>query len=281
MKSNYMFLVIVFLILLIGTGTYIFLDNSKAKRSTAIVSRVIDGDTIKLQNGETVRLLGINTPEKGQPYYADATNKLKQLLEGKKVFLEKDIQNKDKYGRLLRYIFVNGLFVNSQMVKEGYAYAYIMKPNIKYENKLKEAEKEAKSLKLNIWNPPEQNRKNVCDNKCIKILYFNWNAKGDDCVNLNDEYVSFRNGCPYSCDLTNWTVKGESSRDFYTFPTFILGNNKSVTLYSGCGVNTESKLYWCNTGHKCNAVWNNNGDTLFLRNSNGKLVLSYSYTENP
>jgi len=259
------------------SGTTESKEKSKEKFSV-IVSKVIDGDTIKLQTGETVRLLGINTPEKGQLYYKEATNRLKELIEGKEVTLEKDVEDKDQYGRLLRFIFLNGENVNIRLVKEGLATVYIISPNVKYKSELKDAENEAKSLKINLWKPPEQEGKKVCDNRCIEISYFHWNAAGNDCYNLNDEYVVFKNSCPYSCNLRWWTVKDESSRDPYVFPTFILESEANVTLYTGCGTNTNTQLYWCSGGYSCNAIWNNKGgDTLYLRNSNGELVLTYSY----
>jgi len=249
-----------------------------SEKTFAVVSEVVDGDTIKLQTGETVRLLGINAPEKGQPYYEQATNRMKELIEDKTVILEKDIEDKDLYGRLLRYIFFNNENINLKLVKEGLATVYIISPNVKFESELKQAETEAKNLEIGIWTPatPKEDE-NICDSDCIVISYFHWNAEGNDCYNLNDEYVILKNSCSYSCDLTEWTVKDESSRDPYVFSSFVLENNSEVTLYTGCGVDIKTELYWCSSGYSCNAIWNNNGDTLYLRNSNGELVLSYTY----
>jgi len=113
----------------------------------------------------------------------------------------------------------------------------------------------------------------------MRISSFHWNAEGNDCYNLNDEYVILKNDCLYSCDLTRWTVKDESARNPYVFPSFVLASRDTVTLYTGCGTNTNTKLYWCSSGYSCNAIWNNKGgDTLYLRNSNGELVLASSYS---
>ena len=258
--------------------TLIPITGKTAEKTTAVISEVIDGDTVKLQNGEIVRLLGINAPEKGQVYCKEATNRLKELTEGKEVILEKDVDNKDQYGRLLRYIFLNGENINVKLVREGLATVYIISPNIKYGTELREGENEAKNLGINIWKPPEQKVEgNICDNRCVGISYFHWNAKGNDCENLNNEYVIFKNNCRYSCNLTGWTVKDESSKVIYIFPQFILESGAMVTLYTGCGNDTDTKLYWCSKGYSCNAIWNNNKDTLYLRNSNGELILAYSY----
>lgn len=245
----------------------------KSETTSAIVSNVIDGDTVKLQNGEKVRLLGINTPEMGQPYYEEATNRLKELIEGKTVRLEKDVEDKDQYGRLLRHIYINDTFVNLEMVREGYANVYIRPPNTKYSYEFEKAEEEAKNAERGIWQPsPLEDL-----SKCIGILYFHWNAEGNDCYNLNDEYVTFKNTCSESIDMAGWTVKDEANH-IYTFPDFSLAGGAIVTLYTGAGKDTTTELYWDSSGYQCNAVWNNDGDTLYLRDMNGNLVMSYSYS---
>ena len=239
--------------------------------SIAIVSRVIDGDTIELKNGERVRLLGINAPEIGQPFYKEAKNRLKEFIDGKTVTLEDDVKDKDQNGRLLRYIYIDDTFVNLELLREGYANLYVIPPNTKHETELRNAWKECLKRGANLCKHSES----YCD-KCIGIVNFNWNAEGNDCYNLNDEYIIFRNTCSYPCDLTGWTVKDEGN-NIYTFPRFTLKGGSTVTLYTGCGKNTETKLYWCNSKRACNAVWNNNGDTLYLRDANGKLIIEHSY----
>ena len=91
---------------------------------TAVVERVIDGDTVLLKNGERVRLIGIDTPEKGQKCFEEAKNRLQQLVSGKQVLLLRDFSHRDKYGRLVRYVFVDGIFVNLVLVEEGLALAF-------------------------------------------------------------------------------------------------------------------------------------------------------------
>ncbi len=238
------------------------------------VSRVVDGDTVELGDSEKVRLLGINTPEVGQPYYEDAKNRLKELVEGKTVTLESDINDKDQYGRSLRYVYVNDVFVNVKLVEEGYANVYIPPPNTKHEDELMSAWKTCLKKKVNLCEPSE----GYCDDRCIGILNFNWNAEGNDCDNLNDEYVKFRNSCLYPCDLTDWTIKDEGNH-VYKFPKFTLGEEADVTLYTGSGINTGTKLYWGNIGRMaCNAIWNNGGgDTLYLRDAANKLIIEYNY----
>jgi len=147
------------------------------------VERVIDGDTFELENGKKVRLIGINTPEVDEYYYAEAKNRLKELVEGKWVILEKDIENKDIYDRLLRYVYIDDLFVNLILVEEGYAKAYPYEPNIRYKSEFANAENEAKSNSISMWAPIQ-----------IKINEFLPNPIGkDDDESPNGEWVELYN----------------------------------------------------------------------------------------
>jgi micrococcal nuclease len=90
---------------------------------TATVAHVVDGDTIELTDGRRVRYIGINTPERDQPYYQEATEANRQLVDGKDVQLECDQETFDKYGRTLAYIWVEGQMVNLTMLRDGFANA--------------------------------------------------------------------------------------------------------------------------------------------------------------
>ena len=111
---------LIFLLLFLTscTGYSVF---EPQKEGPFFVTQVIDGDTLVLNTTEHVRLSGINTPEKGECYYQEAKNALTNLTYHKNVYLEKDFSNKDKYGRLLRYVSVDGLSVNEFLIQEGYA----------------------------------------------------------------------------------------------------------------------------------------------------------------
>jgi len=130
---------------------YIIFTELSSERE-ALVERVIDGDTIELRGGKRVRLLGIDSPEKKQYYCEEATERLRQLVEGKDVTLEKDVTNRDKYGRLLRYVYAGRVFVNLEMVKEGYAVLFTTPRNVKHLNELMKAEDEAKLKGIGVWN---------------------------------------------------------------------------------------------------------------------------------
>ncbi|MHC1624081.1 MAG: lamin tail domain-containing protein [Candidatus Methanospirareceae archaeon] len=95
-------------------------------------------------------------------------------------------------------------------------------------------------------------------------MQFHWNAEDNDCYNLNDEYAILKNTCSHSIDMTGGTVKNEANH-IYTFPDFTLAGGATVTLYTGSGKDITTELYWNSSGHSCNAIWNNDGDTLYLR----------------
>jgi endonuclease YncB( thermonuclease family) len=107
------------------------------------VQRVIDGGTFELTDGNHVRLLGIDSPEAGETCSTEATQKLSSLIAGKTVYLEKDVSETDIDERLLRYVYVNGVFVNLELVYYGYAYAVSYPPDIAYASQLADAEENA------------------------------------------------------------------------------------------------------------------------------------------
>ena len=129
----------------------IWLTPSTPQMEQALVSRVIDGDTIELQDGRRVRYLGIDTPELGEYYGAEATAKNRALVEGKLVELQSGKRDQDEYGRLLRYIYVDGVFVNTELVAQGYARAYIFDPDERYSQVLVQLEQYAKMKKRGLW----------------------------------------------------------------------------------------------------------------------------------
>lgn len=118
---------------------------------TAKVIRVIDGDTIVIEGGYHVRYIGIDAPEKGEPYYLEAKQYNEQLVLGKRIQMEKDVSERDNFGRLLRYVYASGVFVNAEMVRNGYALAKAYLPDTKYQKYLAEMENEAKQLHKGLW----------------------------------------------------------------------------------------------------------------------------------
>jgi len=144
-------------------------SSDNTSRNDYIVSRVVDGDTIELSNKETVRYIGIDTPEirekknsewvyKPRPYAEEAKAFNQKLVEGKPVRLEFDVQKKDKYNRLLAYVYVGEKMVNIEMVKEGLAMMYTYPPNVKYSQRFLDAQKEARDNKKGLWAGLDENK---------------------------------------------------------------------------------------------------------------------------
>ncbi len=124
------------------------------KRQEVIVTRVIDGETLEVSiNGkiEKVRLAGIDAPDKDSYLFGEATHKTKSLVEGKAAGLISDVSDRDKDGRLLRYVFVDDTFVNAELVRQGYATAHICFPDFKYCDLFYESERKAREYSRGIW----------------------------------------------------------------------------------------------------------------------------------
>ncbi|MDD5036925.1 MAG: thermonuclease family protein [Methylococcaceae bacterium] len=125
------------------------------------VIRVYDGDTITLEGGEKVRLLGINTPEIGgrKPLEAgglEARDWLREKIAGRRVRLEPGTESRDQYGRLLAHIFTeDGIHINLELVEQGLATTDIFPPNLKYVDELVAAERRAEQKKRGLWAMPE------------------------------------------------------------------------------------------------------------------------------
>ena len=127
--------------------------------SLAEVTRVIDGDTIDVRMAEEiyrVRYIGMDTPETygGMEHYGpQATEKNRELVEGKTILLAKDVSETDRYNRLLRYVFADGLFVNYELVRQGYATVTTFPPDVSCEATYLEAERFARENGLGLWAP--------------------------------------------------------------------------------------------------------------------------------
>ncbi len=126
------------------------------ERTEARVVGVVDGDTIDVSiGGQTyrVRYIGMDTPEQNEPYYAEATAANSRLVEGKKALLIKDVSETDRYGRLLRYVLVDGVFVNLRLVEDGYALPATYPPDVACADTFAAAAQRARELGVGLWQP--------------------------------------------------------------------------------------------------------------------------------
>ena len=288
-------------------------NKSQEENQTKLhkVIKVVDGDTIDVEINnvsERLRLIGINTPEIVDPRKAvecfgkEASNKAKEILNNSNVRIEADDKsgNRGKYGRLLRYVFLeDGTNFNKLMISEGYAYEYSYDVSYKYQDEFKQAEKEAREAKKGLW------ANGVCDefNSSKDIIEID-NTKLETPENINqiieedisenemgklrityifydgvegkqqpDEYVSIKNIGKDSISMNGYTLEDESGKT-YIFNNVSLNSSDTVKIFTGCGTNSSNVLYWCYTK---TAIWNNSGDTAFLKDDKGSLVDSYNY----
>lgn len=166
-----------------------------------LINRVIDGDTIQLEDGSRVRYIGINTPETKDPRRPvefmgkEAYQFNKKLVEGKNVRLEFDVQQRDEYGRLLAYVYVGDTFVNAELVKQGYAQASTYPPNIKYAELFQKLEKEARENGRGLWASQSL-------------------AKNEDYyIASQNSQVFHRPDCPYASKIASYNRVKYNTRD--------------------------------------------------------------------
>jgi len=128
------------------------------EKSTVRVTRVIDGDTIEIEGGVKVRYIGIDTPESVDPrrtvecFGKEAAAKNKMLVEGKDVRLAKDVSEIDRFGRLLRYVYIGDILVNDFLVRNGFALAISYPPDIAHQEEFLQAQTEAREQNRGLWS---------------------------------------------------------------------------------------------------------------------------------
>ncbi|MGA9348699.1 MAG: thermonuclease family protein [Anaerolineae bacterium] len=245
----------------------------------ASVTRVIDGDTIEVEiEGESykVRYIGIDTPELHHPdkpveYYAqEAYEKNRELVEGKTVYLEKDVSETDQYERLLRYVYMGDTFVNAYLVQHGYALVSTYPPDVKYQERFLELQREAREAGRGLWGEVQTQVSRgevIIDPDCSQF-----DAPGDDQLNPNEEYVCFTNLSDHPVDMTGWRVDRRPDKS-YSFHEFVLNPGASVRLHSGNEIDTPTDFYW-GIGE---AIWRNIHDAAYLYDADGKLMDEYSW----
>jgi endonuclease YncB( thermonuclease family) len=236
---------------------------------------VIDGDTLRVQvdgREERVRLIGINAPEKGECLADVATRRLRALTAGGDLRLERDVSDRDGFGRLLRYATGGSVDVNRTLVREGLAFAHAYPPDVAHTAALVTAQEQAQRAKRGLWSTDACGTQSTA---ALEIAHIEADAPGDDSKNLNEEWIEIANLGSTAVTMTRWTVRDESASHRFTFPDhFVLTARARVRIHSGCGVTSAGDLFWCETG---SAVWNNDRDTGFLVDPKGNIVDRSAY----
>jgi len=235
--------IVVFLGVFAGFNNYFNRDdvsraNTEYVKESTLVTRVIDGDTIECGE-ETIRFLGINTPERGKYYYNEAKDFLKEE-EGKNIEILRDFDDVGFRGRKLRYVFEGDRFLNVELLEKGLGTSYML-DGLKYSEKLERAEDFARDNEIGLW----EKSSSECVNY-IKLVE----------LNATKEYFILKNNYDEDCNLNGWTVK-DNANHFFKLEE-IAGNSEK---------RYDSK----------ENVWNDDGDRFFMRDGEGKLVIFYEY----
>jgi len=229
--------VVIVLFVVSGFWYYLLVDDTSVEQMEVFVVEVTDGDTVKLENDVKVRFLGINTPEKNQPYYDEAKEFL-EVIENETVFLE--VIGTDRYGRLLAHVFWKGEHLNKEILEEGLATLYYYEKDVYY-NSLKHAETTARENELGIWKRSE-------DHSCLELVKLQYEEDGGRCI--DGEFLQIKNVCGFEIDFT-----------FKDDATHIYGG------VAGAGEVFEETF---------SCIWNDAGDSLYVYDSKG-LLLFYRY----
>lgn len=250
-----------------------------------LVTDVVDGDTIDVARGDTtmsVRLIGINAPERGECWYEEATEVLVELVGSGPVWLAVDTTAVDQFGRALRYVLdADGEDIGGRLVEQGAAIARSYPPDTANDDRNALLQEAARLDGRGLWArdacsaaTPGSGPQSVADTDLDVVIDIHPDAAGDDNANLNDEWVRFVNAGTSPLDLAGWVVRDESSSHRYTFADLVLPPDGAVTLFTGCGVDNLTERYWCSAD---SAVWNNGGDTVLLVDPAGNIAAWRTY----
>ena len=196
---------------------------------------------------DPLRLTGINTPESGECFGPESTAALDSLVDGETVIMIRDVSDRDQFGRLLRYIYLNdATFVNEVMVRQGFALAREFPPDTAQASVLAAAQAQAETERLGLWAA------DACGtpvNANLIITHVEADAPGNDNENLNGEWVEITNLGSSVTELAGWVLKDESASHRYNFPNqFIIDPGAEIRVYTGCATDTTTSLYWCSGG---------------------------------
>lgn len=273
---------------------------------TVEVVRIVDGDTMEVRfddgHTENVRLLGVDTPEvhtendpaefegipdneEGRQWLRDWGHKSSEFarseLAGSTVRIETDEEadRRWSYGRLLVYLTHDGKEFNQQLLRQGYARMY--ESQFSKRGTYEQLEADAQAGDVGLWNygasratPTPTPMPDGGSESPLAVAEIHADASGNDHENLNDEYIVFENRGESALEMGGWVVEDEKNHEYIVPSGFTLEPGAQVTLYTGSGEDTESKLYWGSDS----AVWNNGGDTIYVRDDSGSLVLERSYS---
>ena len=248
---KFLLVIIIFIFIFLNYNTLdSFVIKNLSNEEIIEVERVVDGDTVIVE-GNSFRLLGINTPERGEYLYLEAKEFLEKNSLNKSLKVER--KGQDRYQRELVYLYEGNKNLNLELVEEGYANYYFPSGKDRYYNEF-----------VKTWEECIKNNKNLCEkslDKCSSCVeLYEWD--------FTNQKIVLRNKCSFDCSLNDWTIKDEGRKKF-VFDDFTIKSFENVEIIVGKGTNTNEKLYWGGEEY----VWTSSGDTIFIRDNENKLVL--------
>jgi endonuclease YncB( thermonuclease family) len=225
--------VIIFLLFILS-GFFFYFYTGNISGNTVLdrevnITLAVDGDTLQTIDGNKIRLLGINTPEKGMYFYQEAKDFTKKIVENKTVLLKSS--ESDKYGRELGYVFVGNELLNEKIVENGFAHLYYYGTD-KFYDQIVLAEKNAREKEVGIW----KHSKNYGCVKLVELVYL-------DLTEKDKEKLSLKNDCDISLNLT---IKDDATHIY----------KEKIPANGIFEKETQN-------------IWNDNGDSVYIWDSDG------------
>tara|TARA_Y100000310_G_C20604436_1_gene774780 strand:- start:365 stop:1072 length:708 start_codon:yes stop_codon:yes gene_type:complete len=191
---------IIGLIFLLSGFFYFSFTGGVIQEESYFVERVIDGDTIQIEDGQKVRLIGINTPEKLVPFYDESKEFLRNKIENKTIVIEN--YGRDKYGRILGHVFFEKDHVNKEILSRGFGTLYYYEKDLYYDSLLN-SEKFARLNENGIW-------KKSSKEACLELIELRYKEFPERCS--NNERLVIKNNCE---EIVQFIFKDDANHIYY------------------------------------------------------------------
>jgi micrococcal nuclease len=240
--------------------------------TTGVVASVYDGDTLTLASGDKVRLRWVNTPElkPAEDYGVEAGAATRALVENQEVKLSYGAVTRDGYGRLVAGVKVGEQDLSLHLLEQGLGHLFVIPPDDTDMTEMIAAQERARQAGRGIWSTDRYKG-------ALHITSFHANAKGDDRVNVNGEYLRICNVSSTALDMNGYRITDLSGRS-WTFPSLVVPPGSTVKLHSGIGdtqqdPQSQLEIYL----GSADPVWNNNRDRATIYDRYGRIVDSRAH----